>query len=150
MPAHRIRLHGPWEIRWITPAPQRPFAGESIEGLFLKSDLVRMPADWRTLFGPAGGIVEFTRVFQWPTNLEPGEQAWLVFDGVGGAARVTLNGELLGDIATTARIEITSRLASVNRLCVELTFDPMQQTLNESKGGLYATVALELVDPDDS
>lgn len=149
MPAHRIRLHGPWEIRWITPAPQRPFAGESVEGLFLKPDLVRMPAAWQMLFGPARGTVEFTRVFQWPTNLEPGEQAWLVFDGVGGAGRITLNGKPLGDLATKGRFEITSRLASVNRLSVEVTCDPTQSPDDGARGGLYATVALELIDPTD-
>lgn len=150
MPAHRIRLHGPWEIRWITPAPPRPFAGESIEGLFLKPHLVRMPADWQTLFGPASGTVEFARVFQWPTNLEPGEQAWLVFDGVGGTARVTLNGEPRGELATTGRFEVTTRLASVNRLCVEVTCDPTQSSGPERPGGLYATVALELTVPKDA
>jgi hypothetical protein len=150
MPAHRIRLHGPWEIRWITPAPPRPFAGESIAGLFLKPNLVRMPADWQTLFGPASGTVEFTRVFQWPTNLEPGEQAWLVFDGVGGAAQATLNGEPLGEVTETGRFEITSRLASANRLCVEVTFDPTQATIRGAPGGLHATVALELIDPADA
>lgn len=149
MPAHRIRLHGPWEIHWITPAPPRPFAGQSVEGLFLKPDLVRMPAAWQTLFGPASGTVRFARVFQWPTNLEPGEQAWLVFDGIGGAAHVTLNGESLGDLAATGRFEVTSRLASVNRLCVEVTYDSAQSSDDGAQGGLYATVALELTDPAD-
>ena len=149
MAKHRIRLHGPWEIQWISRPWSGPYPGEQIRGLFIKPRLVRMPVDWRTLFGEEAGTVAFIRHFHWPTNLEPAETAWLTFDGVGGSATVRLNGELLGTVSATGCFDVTRRLVSDNRLTVEVTFDPSNKTKEQVyPGGLYATVALDLVAPD--
>lgn len=116
----------------------------------MKPGLIRMPVDWRTLFGDLSGIVEFVRHFHWPTNLEPGEQAWLVFDGIGGTAVVNLNGERLGTASGTGRFDVTHRLQSGNRLCVELTCEPERHDPDGRRGGLFGTVALELIEPPAS
>jgi beta-galactosidase/beta-glucuronidase len=131
MPTHRMHLKGPWNTRWLNrdePARQ-----------------VVMPSDWQSLFGDEAGTVEFRRKFNQPTNLEPHEHVWVVFDGILGAAQARLNGQRLGRIAdnvTTAEFEITPHLRLHNELVVELTFDP--QSAGGVPGGLWGPVALEI------
>lgn len=134
---HRIRLHGPWDARRCETA------GGAAES-WAPPLRVRMPASWIELFGAEPGRGEFTRHFQWPTNLEPEERVWLVLDGVGGTGIVRLNGEPLSPSlgsSRTAEYDITSCLRSSNVLLVHLEFDPGMES---SPGGLYGTVALEV------
>lgn len=142
MPVHRIHLKGPWEFAWLsTPSFVRSDVPEN-SARFLDDERLRMPVEWRAAFGPRAGTVEFRRRFQWPTNLDPGETAHLVFDGVGGTGDVSLNGEPLGTLdSAPASFEITVRLRSTNLLVVMLTFDP--QT-DRRPGGLWGPVALAI------
>ncbi len=52
-----------------------------------------MPGDWSQPLGrDFRGCVRFVRAFGRPTRLEPGEQVWLVCDGVDLAGSAVLNG----------------------------------------------------------
>ena len=143
MPTHRIRLIGPWEYSWTpdaglpndaTEASQVPAAGS-----------VKMPCDWLSLFGTKSVVATFSRRFHRPTNLEPHERVFLVFEGIGGAGRVTLNDEPLGQVTLNDRpieFDVTRRLAPFNRMDVELQFTPADTA--PSQGGLYGAVVLEI------
>ena len=90
-------------------------------------------------------MATFSRRFHRPTNLEPHERVFLVFDGIGGEGRITLNNEPLGQVELTDRpieCEVTSRLLAFNQVDVALQFTPSDTV--PSQGGLYGTVALEI------
>lgn len=136
MPTHRIHLKGPWQYEWLG-------AGDA-HLPFPRSGRVTMPADWQSLFGERSGTARFTRRFHRPTNLEPHERVLLAFDGVGGAARIALNGRSLGVIdapARSARFVVTEFLSLNNELAVELRFDPDRCG---QPGGLWGPVAIEI------
>lgn len=108
-----------------------------------------MPCEWRTLFGDKSGTATFSRRFHRPTNLEPHEQVFLVFDGIGGEGQLRLNDEPLRSVAHSDRpieCEVTNRLLSFNRLEVELQFSPSDTESDTVAvhGGLYESVALEI------
>lgn len=131
---HRIRLKGPWEFEWLGGPPiAAPATGR-----------VTMPADWETLFGATAGRAVFRRRFHCPTNLEPDDRVWLVFDGVGGEGTVAINGEFVGRLQTSEqpqRLDVADRLQPFNEATVELAFDP---AADANPGGLYAPVAIEI------
>jgi beta-galactosidase/beta-glucuronidase len=133
---HRIRLIGPWEYEWLGDAAVNAPSGQ-----------VRMPRDWRELFGDAYGTARFVRRFGRPTNLDENERVRLVFDGIGGAAVVQLNGVELGRVNLANRraaFDITRRLHARNELAVTLTVDtPLVDA------GLWGVVALDIDSPDD-
>ncbi|MGE3316584.1 MAG: hypothetical protein AB7O26_15820, partial [Planctomycetaceae bacterium] len=85
---HRIHLKGPWECRWL--GAQHALSDPAAEVL-----RVKMPAEWKSIFGEQAGIAQFTRRFHKPTGLEPRDSVWLLFDGIGGGATVRINGEVL-------------------------------------------------------
>ncbi len=125
-------LKGPWDVRRLDrdEEPRR----------------VTMPASWQLIFeGTSCDRAEFRRKFNQPTNLEPHEHVWIVFQGVSGAARVDINQQRLGEISVeeiTAEFEITPHLSLHNELVVQLTFwigSPPDQP-----GGLWGPVALEI------
>ena len=104
-----------------------------------------MPIDWVSLFGHQPGRACFRRRFGRPTNLEPHERVFLVFDGIGGAARVTLNDRCLGTIDAeneTAEFDVTGLLNWRNQMTVEIEFDPARS--RGRPGGLWAPVVLEI------
>ena len=152
---HVIRLRGPWEYE-----PLEQFASTD-EGQRASStaDLppggkVQMSSDWSATLGADFlGRVRFTRHFNLPTNLEPAERVWLVFDGVDHSASVTLNGEPLGTLAgmQTRRVDITGRLALRNRLEVEVSLALTEFADTAARGdragkpgGLTGEVRLEI------
>lgn len=158
MPVHHIRLKGPWEYEWLSSCAARSTEGEADE-TGGTNGRVQMPCDWRALFGERAGRARFTRVFHSPSGLEAGDSVRLVFAGVGGTLNAQLNGKLLvpasvdalnsvssglGSPVEQPRIafEITSQLRGVNRLAVEVEFDPQAQT--ESPGGLFEMVTIEI------
>jgi len=135
VPVHSIRLLGPWQVAWQSPRPS---------GAVPLPAVVVLPFDWQQAFGSVAGTVRLVRRFHRPTNLEPHEQVWLAFQGVGGRGDVCLNGEWLGALAgetTAARFEITRLLKPFNELTVELQFDPAG---NSCRGGIYDVVTLTM------
>lgn len=146
MPAHRIRLRGPWEYEWLAPPLQPPEQQDRSDTKCPAAQgRVKMPIDWRSLFGDRVGKVRFRRRFGCPTNLEPHERVFLVFDGIGGEAQVTLNDRPLGAIAAekdTAEFEVTGLLNWRNQMTVDIDFDPARSP--GRPGGLWAAVVLEM------
>lgn len=140
MECHRINLKGPWETR-----------GELAERAELmdakiRDQRVRLPADWKSVFGLIPGTIEFRRRFHTPTNLSPRDQVFVCTDHCGGTGIVRLNGQLLGefppDDSTGWRFEVTELLQSFNELSIELTCQPG----HEQNDGLCSPVAIEIVE----
>jgi len=146
MSVHRINLKGPWECELLcadSDGAQRT-GNETSSQRGATSKRVTMPADWTSIFGPTAGRARFVRKFHKPTNLDAEERVFVVFEGVGGEGSVLLNDSDIGRIesSTTAqRFEVTRLLQRFNRLTVELSCNPAE---HESRGGLYAPVALEI------
>ena len=139
MSVHRIRLIGPWSFEW------QP-ASEMVSASNLPGEIagtVKMPSDWRSLFGEYAGCVAFSRRFHRPTNLDPHEQVWIVLTGVGGDARVSLNGEELAQFrdGEAAEVDVTSRLQRFNELSIQISYQPQDAS---RPGGLYEPVVLEI------
>lgn len=135
MEPHRIRLRGPWECQALSRA-----GGGAVPGPMRMT----LPCRWDEGGLPDfAGLVRFTRRFGLPTNLDPTEQVWLVFEGVDASARVTLNANLLGVHAGAEpfEFEITRLLQPRNELQVEVESP-------SSRGGLWGEVALEIRDMD--
>lgn len=107
---HRIRLRGPWEA-----------AGRT----------VKLP-------GPVPGFtgrVALSRRFGYPGTIDAQERVWLVVEGLRRPARLSLNGEALGELSTSGEFDVTSRLLERNGLVIETETD------GESP---WAEVALEV------
>jgi beta-galactosidase/beta-glucuronidase len=86
----------------------------------------------------------FRRRFHCPTNLEPDDRVWLVFDGVGGEGTISVNGEVVGRLQSSGepqRLDVATRLQPFNEATVELEFDPAGE---QNPGGLFAPVAIEI------
>ena len=154
MQPHRIHLRGPWEYEWLSRESKLSDVGDDGQdqsGRAVGHDgiqergRVKLPADWQTLFGLVSGQVRFRRRFGHPTNLDWDERVFLVFEGVGDAARVSLGQRLLGVILRdqqAARFEVTSFLQPRNELIVDVEFDAEDDP--HRPGGLWKPVALEI------
>ena len=136
---HRIRLRGPWRYEWLSAQEDHPPTGKAA-----------LPAEWRSLFGNTGGRVRFQRTFHAPTSLETATQVSLVFEGLGGADRLLLNGSDLTSFILPdtfprrfLRIGIGELLRPTNDLQIEVVFDPKKSS---EPGGLWGTVALEILE----
>lgn len=137
MAVHRIRLAGPWEFAWQDakgiPAPERT------------SGTIKIPCDWKSLFGDVAGKATFARKFHRPTNLEPQEQVAIVFSGVAGSGLIQLNGLSIlefTDVNGRMECDVSRSLVPFNRLEVTLKFDPLTRTA--ARGGLFDDVAIEI------
>ena len=115
---HRIRLHGPWELR----------TNNATSSLTVPNTL------------PVGGSVSLYRRFGQPTNLNQ-ESVWLVLDGVRGIPTLTLNGTSLAAVADYAEIDITTLLQQRNLLEVAFT----DATVTD---GITGAVYLEIREAD--
>lgn len=142
---HVIRLRGPWEIEPLVRF-EHSAAGEHREET---ADLpaggkTLVPGDWGHLLGANFlGRARYTRRFNCPTNLDPHERVWLVFDGVSDEAQVSLNGQPLGGFAAhdcPHEYEITPLLVAHNMLSVEVCL----RTASDHRGGLVGEVRLEI------
>ena len=102
MPAHRIRLHGPWDVR--------PHAGGPAGRMTVPGTL--RDAGWTGF----AGRVSFYRRFGRPSNLTDRETIWLVFEGVVGPAEVRLNDEPMGRLDRAGSFDVTGRLSERNTL----------------------------------
>ncbi len=154
MQPHRIHLRGPWEYEWLSRESKPSDVGSAgqdwsvrtagLDGI-QEQGRVKLPADWQTLFGLVSGHVRFRRRFGQPTNLDMDEHIFLVFEGVGDTARVSLGQRLLGVILRNqqaARFEVTSFLQPRNELIVDVEFDAEDDP--HKPGGLWKPVALEI------
>ena len=129
---HRMHLKGPWECEALS-GEGAPAAGR-----------VKLPQAWEEAWSAFRGEMRYRRRFHRPTNLDPHERVWIVFDGVGGSARVAVNSQELGCIAADsefpARFEITPLLQGSNELVVDVSFGSEAS----GPGGLWAPVAIEI------
>jgi beta-galactosidase/beta-glucuronidase len=128
-----MHLKGPWGYEPVPPA-STPLAGTA-----------KLPAAWQAIVGDFRGQLRFRRRFHQPTNLDPHERVCVVFDGVGGLARVAVNGQVLGTIPAgqgTGEFEITRLLKPNNELLVEIEYAPVDG--DPTPGGLWGPVALEI------
>ncbi len=141
MPHHRMHLKGPWQYEWVTSLS----VSNVVKCLDVGEGKVIMPASWQSIFGSTSGTVRFFRRFGQPTNLESEERVFIVFDGVGGSARVAVNDHILGTMSDSDRpigFEVTNLLQASNQLVVELDFDV--DRADGAPGGLWAPVAIEI------
>lgn len=134
MNIHRIRLRGPWNYEWLGDSKHDP-----------KNGKVSLPKEWRELFGDVGGHVRFQRTFHCPTNLSEASRVDLVFEGIGGEAKVTLNNRQFIETVNEnpIRLVITEHLRPTNDLQVEVRFQTEQ---TPQPGGLWGLVVLEIVE----
>ena len=142
---HVIRLRGPWEIEPLARFVEAG-AGEhgEVTGDLPAGGKTLVPGDWAELLGADFlGRARYTRRFNCPTNLDPHERVWLVFDGVNEEAQVTLNGQPLGQFTAGQcphPFEITRLLVPHNVLVVEVC----RRTASDHCGGLVGEVRLEI------
>ncbi|MBX3437252.1 MAG: hypothetical protein KF861_07175 [Planctomycetaceae bacterium] len=146
---HWIRLRGPWDVLWISPFD------EALSSLQERSRRVKMPADWRSLFGERSGTARFSRRFQRPTNLDDDERIVVTLCGVRCAVNASLNGSSLspltrplGDPACkpcedSQSFDITDRLVLSNQLQLDLTVS--KTALATGPCGLWQPVFLEVI-----
>ncbi len=147
--AHLIRLRGPWEVQWLSPAGDvRDFSAPEVRR-------VKLPADWQDLFGALPGTARFTRRFQQPTGLSPDDRVLIVLDQVGGPVELSLNGTRVPPCPTTPpsdqvshqeldqlRFDVTDPLQATNLLTLDVSFDPTAQ--GHVPGGLWLPVLLAI------
>jgi beta-galactosidase/beta-glucuronidase len=66
--------------------------------------------------------LRYCRRFGAPTGLDYHERVWLVCEGIAAPATIYVNGEVVGNTATSAadfECDMTSRLQSRNEVCLE-------------------------------
>ncbi len=140
---HRMYLKGPWQYEWLSREGSPKSEAGSID--HTGTGKVKMPASWQACFGSVLGRVRFRRRFHRPSNLEPHERVFVVFDGVGGAADVKVNGAEMGSIFNASEpvsFDVTNVLETSNELVVDIEFD--SNSADEGAGGLWAPVAIEV------
>jgi len=150
---HVIRLRGLWDLEVIErfdrgPSDQLPPVTR------VAVARVAVPSDWAEWLGDDFlGRVRYTRRFNQPTNLEPHERVWLVVEAVDHAARLTLNGQPLGEMRgdEPGRFDATPLLAPHNTLEIEITLAAdvfhdraARGSRNGAPGGLIGEVRLEI------
>jgi hypothetical protein len=113
---HVIRLRGPWECTVID---------ESANARSAEPLRVTPPCDVREVLGDEfRGRVKLRRAFHAPMSLVANEALWLVIESIGGPACVTLDDELLAEIAPSTEAwecEITGRQRQRMVLEIDLT-----------------------------
>ena len=124
MSVHRIRLHGPWQIR---PHDAHVSPGR-----------LTIPGSLRDGgFTDFAGRISLHRLFGRPTNLEAHEQVWLAFDEVRGLESIALNGVQLHMQSERLEFEVTGLLQERNEIEVALTCE-------DDQSGIVGNVLLEI------
>jgi hypothetical protein len=136
-----MHLHGPWQYEWLSAEP--------FDSVVSRTGRVKMPCNWKSLFGDMAGKARFLRRFHKPTNLEPHEQVYLVFEDIKGRIKISINDSVLGtadNSKETIGHEITEYLKPSNELSVEIEFDPAaaSRTENSTPVSLWECVAIEI------
>ena len=122
---HLIRLRGPWEYEPVARVViAADGARQESTADLPPAGRVQLPADWGPTLGhDFRGRVRYLRRFGLPTNLEPGEQVWLVVEGVDYFGAATLNGTRLGELlgyVAPVEFEIGPLLAARNLLALDV------------------------------
>ncbi|RMG36371.1 MAG: hypothetical protein D6725_10680 [Planctomycetota bacterium] len=114
---------------------------------------VRLPGDWRALFGNTAGRVRLWRRFGRPTHLQPGQSVQVVVPPAVGLLRVRVNERLergtdtrgaVSGFAAPVRLEVSHLLRTNNLLELWLELDPDR---TDAAGGLPAPIVLEIHGP---
>ena len=112
---HVIRLRGPWQYRPLTRFDLGPLPPPG---------RVELPTDWGATLGDEfRGRVRYERSFNPPTHLDPHERVWLVIEGAGARADVSLNGHPLGTVegyALASEWDITEGIGRRNVLSIDV------------------------------
>jgi hypothetical protein len=86
--------------------------------------VIRLRGPWKC--ENCAGQIRYTRRFNLPTNLGPGERVWLVCQGLDEAAALALNGRGLGTLggcSPPGRFDITEWLEPHNVLAIDCAAD---------------------------
>jgi beta-galactosidase/beta-glucuronidase len=132
MPAHRIRLRGPWDCE--------PLLRIGSAAALPRPCRMNLPCRWdEGGLANFAGRVRYRRRFGLPTNLDAGESVWLSFAAVDAAADVWLNSQHVGSHVGEGafEFEVTKLLQPRNELVVEVESA-------STSGGLCGEVALEI------
>lgn len=126
---HRMRLHGPWELRSASHL-RRGSAPE---------ETIRVPGTWSGGLPASDRGIRLLRKFGRPSRLDPWERVWVCIQASPMPDVCVLNGELLSGNAQcpTGEFEVTDRLTDRNELALQ--FSPNQGMLRAIE-----TVALEI------
>jgi uncharacterized protein with NRDE domain len=143
---YRILLRGPWECEPLARA-ERDATGAVV---WSTADLpapstVGLPASWQELFGDFRGRVRLRRRFHPPSNIGQDDRLFITFDGLIGDAAISINGHLLGTVASPEpgfRFDVTGLLSVNSVLEIDLGFFDFAP--DASPGGLVAPAALEI------
>lgn len=157
VPAHIIRLRGPWEYRPLARTVMLADGSRRHETDELPAPgRIAMPADWgATLGADFRGRVSYSRRFGRPTGLGAADRVELVIDRVDAFGWAALNGEGLGEIAAGGqpwRCDITARLRPRNELVVDVELPQLtadspslaRPGRDGLPGGLIGEVRLEI------
>lgn len=139
---HSIKLKGPWSVTLFTDDRSGPEANNRT---------VRLPADWRSLFGETAGRAVFERRFNRPTGLTDGHRVRILFREVAGTLVVRLNDEPLSiehPNDSASLVEITGRMRPHNQLSVEIECD--SNDAPHQPRGLWQPVLLQIEEPGSS
>mgnify|MGYP001818302944 CR=1 FL=1 len=118
---HSMRLKGPWHYAWLFPELSAEELGCPLSGT------VKIPTAWEKCFGKIPGVVQWSRRFQKPTNLDVTERVMISAPTLPGVRAVRINQALLpldGQPAEGFRFDITEALEPANNLLqIEMTCD---------------------------
>lgn len=155
-PTHTIRLRGPWECEPLARFVKSTSGAcrEAVDDL-PAGGKTQVPGDWAKVLGADFvGRARYRRRFNCPTNLDPCEHVWLVFDRFDHEAAVVLNGQPLGKFAGPdgpQHLDITPVLLAHNELTVDVSlpaeaFDDASARGDRAgqAGGLVGEVRLEI------
>ena len=136
-----MRLHGPWQYEWLSQDPS--------DSIVPRTGRVKIPIQWKSLFGDVAGKACFRRRFHKPTNLEAHERVYIVLEEIKGRVQISINDSVLGTADNpqeTIDYEITEYLEPFNELSVEIEFDPAATSRKEDSTPviLWECVAIEI------
>ncbi len=143
---HSIRLRGPWDVEWLSGNRGGPSASTP------DVRQVKLPADWRQLFGERSGLARFRRRFQRPTGLEAHTRVLIVVERVGGEVTLTLGQTPIpvldfDEDSQRLRFDVTGHLQPTNVLTLDISCD--LSTRETGTGGLWRPVLIEILqDPN--
>ncbi len=134
---YRIRLKGPWEVRFVT--------GDVADST--RFEKIHVPIAWRDAFGDRSGAVCFKRRFHAPTGLGHHDQVNIrVPEGAGHLRDFRINNiPLLPQHDAALTFAVTDHLEAFSEIQFTLDFDPNAEP--ETPGGLWEAVLLEIVTP---